>query len=224
MEREWLASRLAAGRSIESIARDLGRHPSSVAYWVERHGLVSAHASKHAPKGGIARERLAELVAEGLSTRGIAARLGVSQATVKHWLRRHGLETARAVALRARREGRSDTGTDQLRTCQTHGTTRFVRGRDGYYRCAACRSVGVTRRRAELRRRVIEEAGGRCRSCGYDQPVALEFHHRDPAAKSFGLGGGGTVSLTRMREEAAKCVLLCSNCHALVEAGIMEVP
>jgi len=26
-----------------------------------------------------------------------------------------------------------------------------------------------------------------------------------------------------MREEARKCVLLCANCHALVEAGIKEV-
>jgi predicted HNH restriction endonuclease len=27
-----------------------------------------------------------------------------------------------------------------------------------------------------------------------------------------------------MRDEAQKCVLLCANCHALVEAGVKEVP
>jgi len=27
-----------------------------------------------------------------------------------------------------------------------------------------------------------------------------------------------------MRTEAGKCVLLCANCHALVEAGVKEVP
>jgi predicted HNH restriction endonuclease len=26
-----------------------------------------------------------------------------------------------------------------------------------------------------------------------------------------------------MREEAQKCVLLCANCHALVEAGVKEM-
>jgi predicted HNH restriction endonuclease len=27
-----------------------------------------------------------------------------------------------------------------------------------------------------------------------------------------------------MRAEAGKCVLLCANCHALVEAGIKNLP
>jgi hypothetical protein len=31
---------------------------------------------------------------------------------------------------------------------------------------------------------------------------------------------GATRSLERNRREAAKCVLLCSNCHAEVEAGL----
>ena len=63
----WLASQLAAGRSIESIARELGRDPSTVAYWVNKHGLVSAHAPRHAPRGPIPRETLVALVEQGLS-------------------------------------------------------------------------------------------------------------------------------------------------------------
>jgi hypothetical protein len=27
-----------------------------------------------------------------------------------------------------------------------------------------------------------------------------------------------------MRDEAKKCVLLCANCHAMVEAGVKKVP
>jgi copper chaperone CopZ len=27
-----------------------------------------------------------------------------------------------------------------------------------------------------------------------------------------------------MRAEAEKCILLCANCHALVEAGVKNVP
>jgi predicted HNH restriction endonuclease len=33
-----------------------------------------------------------------------------------------------------------------------------------------------------------------------------------------------TRGIGRMREEASKCVLLCANCHALVEAGVRKVP
>ena len=51
---------------------------------------------------------------------------------------------------------------------------------------------------------------------------ALEFHHIDPGAKTFALSQRGvTLSLESMRAEARKCVLLCSNCHAEVEAGVV---
>jgi hypothetical protein len=73
---------------------------------------------------------------------------------------------------------------------------------------------------------LVSEAGGRCVLCGYSRAVrALEFRHLDPAVKRFGLSSGGiTMSLEAARAEAAKCVLLCSNCHAEVEDGITDLP
>jgi hypothetical protein len=62
--------------------------------------------------------------------------------------------------------------------------------------------------------------------CGFaEHPAALQFHHLDPSIKEFHLSQRGyTRSIRRMRAEASKCVLLCANCHALVEAGVEEVP
>ena len=56
--------------------------------------------------------------------------------------------------------------------------------------------------------------------CGYAEcHAALQFHHVDPSQKSFALSREGvTRSLAQAREEAAKCVLLCANCHAKVES------
>jgi len=73
---------------------------------------------------------------------------------------------------------------------------------------------------------LVEEAGGSCAICGYSRcQQALQFHHVDPATKSFHLGHSGhSRSLARSREEAQKCVLLCATCHAEVEAGITEMP
>lgn len=73
---------------------------------------------------------------------------------------------------------------------------------------------------------MVAEAGGRCVICGYDRHVrALEFHHLNPADKRLGLSAGGvTLSLRALRAEAAKCVLLCSNCHAEVEDGLAALP
>ena len=58
--------------------------------------------------------------------------------------------------------------------------------------------------------------------CGYDTCIAaLHFHHLDPTSKSFHVSQPGvTRLLARARAEAGKCVLLCSNCHAEVEAGV----
>jgi ferredoxin len=81
------------------------------------------------------------------------------------------------------------------------------------------RSRAVVRRRRQVKAILVAEAGGACDRCGYDgSPAALQFHHRDPATKAFGLSQPGvTRSLQRSREEARKCALLCANCHAEVE-------
>src|SRR5829696_9285401 len=93
MEADWLRSRFEYGRSIESIAREAGKAPSTVGYWVNKHGLASTHASKHAARGPVQRAALESLVQEGLSIREIAGRLDRSPATIQHWLRTHGLKT-----------------------------------------------------------------------------------------------------------------------------------
>lgn len=75
----------------------------------------------------------------------------------------------------------------------------------------------MTERVAETRRKNVsilkEEAGGCCSKCGYNRcSAALEFHHPDPTVKESKIIGT-TASLTKQREEASKCVLLCANCH-----------
>jgi 5-methylcytosine-specific restriction endonuclease McrA len=113
-----------------------------------------------------------------------------------------------------------------FRKCGTHGVTAFILEGRGYYRCKECSTQRVMdwRRRAKLK--LIAEAGGACVICGYDRsPRALHFHHVDPASKAFALGQRGlTRGIEKLRVEAAKCVLLCSNCHAEVEAGFTDLP
>ncbi|HEX8101791.1 MAG TPA: hypothetical protein VF533_04205 [Solirubrobacteraceae bacterium] len=216
MDRAWLADRLAAGRSIESLAREAGKAPSTVAYWVKKHGLTSSLAGRHAPHGGVDREVLEALVEEGLSVRRIAERLGLADTSVRYWLRAHGLRTVRA-------RGR---GHGPQRLCACHGATTFVRSAGGRWRCRQCRIDAVSRRRRRVKEILIAEAGGCCAICGYARFAgALQFHHRDPADKSFALSTRGVArSLASARSEAGKCVLLCANCHAEVEGGVATIP
>ncbi len=76
-----------------------------------------------------------------------------------------------------------------------------------------------------MRRSLIEEAGGRCALCGYDRCIiSLAFHHVDASTKLFPLTVASGKSLAAYRAEASKCVLLCSNCHGEVEAGLVASP
>jgi hypothetical protein len=225
MEEAWLATELAAGRSFESIAHELERHPSTVAYWARKHGLTSGHARRHAARGQIDRELLIEIVACGLPIRDMAEIMGRSPTSVRHWLRRHGLVSEAKRRRAATAEGAASGQRELQLRCKRHGVTRHALRMDGY-RCARCEVDRVTAWRRKIKRLLVEEAGGACALCGYDRfAPALQFHHVDPTTKSFALSREGvTRSLARAREEARKCVLLCANCHAEVEGGLAQLP
>jgi transposase-like protein len=220
MEAAWLRSQLESGRSIESIAREAGKHPSTVAYWVTKHGLASSHGPRHRGRGGIPEAELSALVQDGLTVEQIAVRLDRGRTTVRYWLKRYGLRTARA------REARPQVaGAVAVRSCRTHGLTQFVRTTGGRWRCRRCRIAAVSARRRRVKQILVAEAGGACALCGYDRyPGALHFHHLDPASKAFALADGGIArSLVRARAEVAKCVLVCANCHAEIEGGLATI-
>lgn len=73
----------------------------------------------------------------------------------------------------------------------------------------------VAARRKKLRVMAIEKAGGKCVRCGYNKYLeVLEFHHKNPSEKLFGIGQKGlTRSWTKIQAEIDKCNLLCANCH-----------
>jgi transposase len=226
MERKWLAEQLAAGRSIETIAREVGRDPSTVAYWVNKHGLTSQHAAKHAGRGGLSRETLEQLLAEGLTVRAMAERLRVSYTTVRHWLRKYDLMTLRGAKLASTKAARDAGVQDAVIDCPIHGPTRHIRRLDGGMRCLACRSAAVSDRRRRVKSILVAELGGGCAICGYDRsPAALHFHHVDPSSKRFAVSLRGlSLSLETVRAEAQRCVLLCARCHAEVESGETRLP
>lgn len=225
MDKEFLEDCLEKEMSLEVIGRLDGKHPSTVGYWLKKHGLTAVHAERYAPRGGLTREQLDPLVREGLRLVDIAARLDRSIRTVAYWLDKHELRTdpgrRRELVAEARRVGERRL----VLECRRHGATAHcLEGRDGRPRCLKCRSRNVAEWRRRTKLLLISEAGGSCAICGYSRcPAALEFHHLDRSTKSFGLSlRGVTRSIDKVRAEAAKCVLLCANCHAEVEAGVRD--
>lgn len=53
-----------------------------------------------------------------------------------------------------------------------------------------------------------------CEVCGENHPACLEFHHTDPKQKKFSVSARrDRPSLEKLKEEIAKCKVLCANCH-----------
>jgi HNH endonuclease len=179
---------------------------------------------RRGPRGALDQDELSRLADNGLSVRQMAARLDRSPTTVRYWLKKYDIQLSRPGPKRI--HGRpGDSRSRITSTCRTHGVTEFALRADGYYRCLQCSVAAVQRWRRGARRRLIEEFGGACVICGFDEPVALEFHHLDRASKEFGFAARGiTRSYESLRREARKCILLCSNCHAQVEAGVLQPP
>jgi hypothetical protein len=91
--------------------------------------------------------------------------------------------------------------------------------------CKRCIAEAVTRRLQKIKRTLVEEAGGRCCVCGYDDCIInLHFHHVDPKKKSFPMTVAIGKSIATFRKEAKKCVLVCANCHGEIEAGLIPCP
>ena len=63
-----------------------------------------------------------------------------------------------------------------------------------------------------------------CRLCKEKDISCLTLHHIDPATKERKVCKClSNFSIRVIREEINKCVILCLNCHAKVEAGTKTV-
>lgn len=115
----------------------------------------------------------------------------------------------------------------RLRNCAI--CKRPLKGRQRRYCGRRCKNSDTNNRHQNyvsqqargLRRKLtlVTERGGRCECCGYQKNYAvLVWHHIDPTHKTFELDlrAMSNRSDAALRAEAAKCRLLCANCHAEV--------
>jgi len=54
-----------------------------------------------------------------------------------------------------------------------------------------------------------------CVKCGDSRPYVLDFHHKNPEEKDFGIAQmlRNNSPWEKIEQEMQKCVLLCANCH-----------
>lgn len=95
--------------------------------------------------------------------------------------------------------------------------------RQGHTR-TKCNSCSVNTRRHVVKDKALLLKGGKCQFCGYSKcKRALHFHHVDETTKAFSLSGNHALSWKKILLELDKCVLVCSNCHAEIHDGLIQL-
>jgi len=64
-----------------------------------------------------------------------------------------------------------------------------------------------------------------CKLCGEKTWQCLDAHHIDPSTKTGSIGNmiSWKCSLDNITKELSKCVILCSNCHRKLHAGLVSL-
>lgn len=71
-------------------------------------------------------------------------------------------------------------------------------------------------RRREYREHLHKIKSEPCMDCGVSYPpYVMDFDHRDPSTKLFGVGNVGQRGTEKFLAEIAKCDLVCANCHRI---------
>jgi 5-methylcytosine-specific restriction endonuclease McrA len=102
------------------------------------------------------------------------------------------------------------------RSCQADKHRKWYEDEDNAKTVKQRTKLRNARMRDEARRYVYDLLSrSSCSICGEDNPAALDFHHRDPKAKVKEIPKmiSSGYSLESIKEEIAKCRILCSNCH-----------
>lgn len=106
-----------------------------------------------------------------------------------------------------------------IKCSETKPTTEFYlkRGKPNSY-CKSCSkaidAIRVAEHRRNIKKTLVEEAGGKCVDCGLiGPPFMYDFDHREPNDKAFSISASTVLGIDALREEAKKCDLVCGNCH-----------
>ena len=152
------------------------------------------------------KELLISMLNDSKSLRQISKITGKSLGSIRHWVAKYDLVKINNTNCEV---CQNPLIGKQSKFCSVKCKQQTVNFKHQNYTAQQARGL-------ERKRKLIEIAGGECCDCGYKKNIsALEFHHLNPAEKSFGidLRKCSNLQWNKLVEEVKKCVLICANCH-----------
>jgi len=79
-------------------------------------------------------------------------------------------------------------------------------------------------KRIDKNKKFVEKVKGKgCCKCDETEKCTLDFHHIKGSDKKFDIASGiQSNGLEAIKNEIRKCILVCSNCHRKIHAGILQ--
>jgi transposase len=150
------------------------------------------------------KKTLQAYISKGMSMRKIATAESVSYPTIRHWIKKHGLQTKTKLY--------NEKG-DHKCNCGEHDPDAFYGNKKQI--CGKCQNKYNTEKARQTKRFIVNHLGGKCAHCGYDKCLAaLDVHHTDPKIKDPQFKTAKYWNRERLIKELKSCILLCRNCHA----------
>lgn len=164
-------------------------------------------------------------ISKRLTQSQIAEKMGCSESKVKYYLQKYDLVKKEILIS-------TDETPKICSSCNVEkpGTEFYMKSWKGKRVvgsvCKICAKGKTMSRKRSNKATYVKMKGGCCQACGFDKyDGALEFHHVDPTTKEDRIGRMAKgPSSPELLAELAKCVLVCSNCHKMIHAGIIECP
>jgi len=160
------------------------------------------------------------LAAKGLSIRKIAKELSVSASTAKYWLKKFNIKTIPHLEV------------SDCKFCPRCKTEKLKiefynrrNGKGNSVYCKRCSNTQTVERQKRFKQKCIDYKDGKCVGCGYNKcNNALDFHHLSQDKKEFSIAHARLTSFNeKIKKELDKCILVCSNCHREIHAGVLDL-
>ncbi len=111
------------------------------------------------------------------------------------------------------------------KSCQSNKVKKhYIKNKDKYKQKALKNNFLYASRNQNFANEYKKQLG--CRICPEKESCALDFHHINPhdKEKTVSVMIHSAHSIDSLMKEIRKCVVLCSNCHRKLHAGLLTLP
>jgi len=232
MNQDQIKELIDKGLTLQAIADEIGTTKGKLRHFLFKLGLKTKNPVRLlAP---ITKKELLDFMDLNYSSYEMARALNCSQYNVRYWLKKFDLKSRKVKGNLRNSEGKIDpikTNNNHKKCPKCDKLLKF--DKDNFYInssgkiyswCLKCSEKDSMDRQRARKQECLDYLGGKCVICGYNKyQGALDFHHIDPAKKSFSLSKSKLSQLEILKPELDKCVILCSNCHRELHGGLIKL-